>query len=220
MTTSNENGAHAYPRSFVAQGEQINGWGELAPYYETLANAPIDSPEQVASWLEKWSELTAITDEHVTKCYIDMTCHTENEQMKEAYLVCVREVEPKITEWDNKLNRRYFDSPHRSGLDKKSYGQLDRLIETSIKLFDEKNLPVQVKLQELSHGYQEIMGSMTVQFDGEEKTMPQMAVYLRQTDRAKRKEAFIASATRRLEDRDRLDELFEADDCQKSRICG
>ncbi len=209
MTTSDDNAAVAYPRNFVTPGEEITGWEMLEPYYQILAEEPIDSPEELKTWLEKWSELRAIADEHVTRRYIDMTCHTDNEQMRDAYLVCVREVEPKLTEWDNKLDRRYVESPHRSALEKKTYGQLDRIIETSIKLFDEKNIPVQVKLQELSHRYQEIMGSMMVKFDGEEKTMPQMRDYLRRPDRAKRKEAFVATALRRMEERDQLDNLFD-----------
>ena len=50
---------------------------------------------------------------------------------------------------------------------------------------------------------------MTVNFRGQERTLPQMAPFLEETDRAVRKEAWELSAQRRLEDRETLDDLFD-----------
>jgi oligoendopeptidase F len=52
-------------------------------------------------------------------------------------------------------------------------------------------------------------GAMTVQFDGEEKAIPQMAPYLQVNDRSVREEAFRLVASRRLQDSEKMDEIFD-----------
>ena len=49
---------------------------------------------------------------------------------------------------------------------------------------------------------------MTVTFDGEERTLPQMAKYLEETDRARRQASWEAVAARRLQDRTALDRCY------------
>ncbi|MBI4667044.1 MAG: M3 family oligoendopeptidase [Nitrospinae bacterium] len=198
-----------YPRTFVDAHLEVKGWDELAPYYRELSEAPIASAGDLSIWLARWSELKGVADEFVTRRYVDMTCHTDDPAKKEAYLMCVREVEPKLTEWEDRLNRRYLDSSARPGLDKAIYGQMDRMIKTSVELFDERNIPLQVVLQELSQKYQETMGAMTVVFDGAERTMPQMGAFLREPDRALRERAFRATVERRLKEKDALEDLFD-----------
>ena len=50
---------------------------------------------------------------------------------------------------------------------------------------------------------------MTVEFQGQERTLAQLAPFLEQTDRAVRQEAWELAANRRLVDRDLLDDLFD-----------
>ncbi|MGC9328373.1 MAG: M3 family oligoendopeptidase, partial [Candidatus Hinthialibacter sp.] len=56
--------------------------------------------------------------------------------------------------------------------------------------------------------YQKLCGAMTVEFDGREQTMPQMAKYQEETDRARRREAWELTANRRLQDRASMDDIF------------
>ncbi|VAX21443.1 Oligoendopeptidase F [hydrothermal vent metagenome] len=210
MTTKSAQWLAPFDRSFVEKDQKITNWDDLAPYFEKLEKTSLESEADLKAWLLNWSEVLSAAHEYVSQRYIEMTCHTDDKKKKEAYLVCVRELEPKLSEFDDRLNRKYYDSKLRDGLDKSEYGQLNRMIATSIELFDEKNIPIQVKLQELSQKYQELMGAMTVMFDGEEKTMPQMSNYLREPDRDLRQRAFTTTAERRLKEKDKLDELFDA----------
>jgi oligoendopeptidase F len=50
---------------------------------------------------------------------------------------------------------------------------------------------------------------MMVEFDGEEKTMPQMGVYQQKQDREVREAAWRGVAERRLQDRDNIDSIFD-----------
>jgi oligoendopeptidase F len=57
--------------------------------------------------------------------------------------------------------------------------------------------------------YQTVTGAMTVKFRGQEYTLPQMRKFLLEPDRALREDAWRATARRRLEEKDKLEELFE-----------
>ncbi len=210
MTSSKAPWLEPYPRRFVAKELRITSWDDIEPYYDQLESRPIESPADMEKWLSDWSELKSVADEFVTRRYTDMTCHTDDEDKKEAFLYCVRQFEPKSAERENVLNQRFSQSPFRADLARGKHTQLDRKIQVSIELFTPKNIPVRVKLSELSQKYQQIMGAMTVTFDGEEKTMPQMAAYLREPDPDLRKRAFLKSTSRRLEDADRVEELFDS----------
>lgn len=198
-----------FERRYVEKSLEIKGWDDLAPYYERLSEKPLETPEALKEWLSDWSELSGVADEFVTRRYIEMTCHTDDEEKKQAYLYCVREVEPKLSEWSDRLNRKFLASPVRDSLDRDEYGRLERIISTSVELFDEKNIPLQIKLQELSQSYQALIGGMTVEFEGRERTLPEMAKYLHGQDRPKREKAFRLTAERRLKDKDRLEEILD-----------
>jgi oligoendopeptidase F len=58
--------------------------------------------------------------------------------------------------------------------------------------------------------YQGITGSMSVKLGEQEYTLEQAAVFLKDTDRKVRQEAWEAIAARRLQDKDKLDELFNS----------
>ena len=59
-----------------------------------------------------------------------------------------------------------------------------------IELYREENIrPLQTEASLLSQRYQKVSGSMTMQFRGQEQTMPQMAKHLEEQDRDLRCEA-------------------------------
>jgi oligoendopeptidase F len=85
----------------------------------------------------------------------------------------------------------------------------DRAVRASVEIFRDENVPIETDLAMLSQEYQAICGAMTVEFDGEERTLPQMAKYLQETDRPLRERAWRAITDRRLADTDKLELLFD-----------
>ncbi|MDH4184724.1 MAG: M3 family metallopeptidase, partial [Nitrospinota bacterium] len=198
-----------FGRSFVANDLVMKSWADIEPYFKNLAEREISTMKELDAWLMDWSEVSAVAEEFATVRYVEMTCHTDDEARKNAYLECVREVEPRMIEWENRLDKKYYASPLRHGLGAMKYGQFDRRKKTGIELFSEKNIPLEVKLRELSQNYQEVMGAMMVNFDGKERTMPQMSLMMREQDRGLRERAHRAMAQRRLAEKEKLDDIFD-----------
>jgi oligoendopeptidase F len=138
-----------------------------------------------------------------------MTCQTDDVEREAAYLAFVRDIEPKLKPLHHEIRSRYLDSPYRSALPQRRYFVFDRATANRRALFREANIPRETRLAELEQQYQKILGAMTVRYRGKEHTLAQMALYLEETDRTVRQEAWELAAARRLQDRETLDDLFD-----------
>ncbi|MDH5541610.1 MAG: M3 family oligoendopeptidase [Nitrospinota bacterium] len=198
-----------FPRKFVQNGFKVSDAGSIKPWVERLTGRDLNSADELVRWLEDYSELLAVISEDSNRRYVEMTCDTKDESKKEAYLFFVREIQPKLTEWGYQLDKKYYDCPHRSELPKEEFKRLDMIFSTHIELFSEKNIPIEVKLSEMSQQYQSITGGWMVEFDGKKQTMPQMSRHMLKTDRSIREKAWRATSEKRLEDKEKLDTLFD-----------
>ncbi len=198
-----------FKRKFVSKDFAITDADSIKPWVDKLLGREINSPAELVKWLEDVSELHSILGEDSNRRYVDMTCDTKDDEKKERYLYFVCEIQPKLTEWDNALNKKFYDSPFKKKLGDREYGRLDRQISTAIELYSEKNIPLEVGLSKMSQEYQTVTGAWLVEFNGKKMTMPQMGVYLFNTDRPLREGAWKAMTGRRLDDKAALESIFD-----------
>jgi oligoendopeptidase F len=205
-----------FPHEWLPEGVELKTWEQIEPWYQKLLGLPVRSGSELEHWLRAAGELNAAVGEEGAKRYVAMTCQTDDPEREAAYLAFVREIEPKLKPLQNEIRNRYLDAPERTQLDGARYAVFDRALENRRALFRDANIPRETQLAELEQQYQKKIGAMTVTFRGEERTLPQMAPFLEETDRSVRKEAWELSAFRRLQDREALDDLF--DEMKKLRI--
>ena len=209
-------------RAFVPADLKIENWETIAPLFDQLESS-IDecaSAGDLEAWLLKVSELGAILDEDGSRRYIAMTCHTSVDEAKGAYLDFVENIEPHLKERFFKLATKFVAHPERGNLPEARYEILNRDWQSMVDLFREENVPLETEESKLGQQYQEKMGGLTVEFQGEEKTLVQMGVYLQETDRSVREEAWKLVANRRLEVADECDAQFEQLKALRMKIAG
>ncbi len=198
-----------FPRSFVPVDADLGAWEDLEPLLIALRDRPIGSPDELEQWLLDESELMACFSEERSNRYIAMTCDTADAEKEQAYLHFLENIAPRAKPYMHELNEKYVACEHRAGLDKQRYGVIDREVAAQIELFREENIPLQTEVSKLAQKYQKIVGAMTVEYRGEEHTLPQMAKYLEETDRKVRQQAWELVAGRRLQDREAMDDIFD-----------
>ena len=174
-----------------------------------VMDLPIDSAADLERWLVAVGELNSAVGEEGVERHVAMTCQTDDPEREAAYLAFVRDIEPKLKPIQNAIRARYLDAPVRSELPRDRYFVFDRALENRRSLFREANIPRETQLAELEQQYQKTIGAMTVTFRGQERTLAQMAPFLEETDRSVREEAWTLAASRRLQDRETLDDLFD-----------
>ena len=192
--------------------QTFNGadWGQIEPLVRTLKSRPVRSVADFEQWLLDRSDLAAACSEARANLYIATSCDTEDPVINQAYTRYLEEVAPSLEVAGFELDNRHVELSRSFPLNPARYTVLDRSKRNAVELFRPENVPIQTELAKLSQDYGKIAGAQTVAFDGAERTLPQMAQYLLRPDRMVRREAWSAIAERRLRDRERLDEIFDA----------
>src|SRR5688572_4161209 len=80
---------------------------------------------------------------------------------------------------------------------------------TQIEIFREENVPIFAELEEHSARYQRITGSMTAEWEGVERPLPQLQPFLKSPDRNTRERAFLAASQPYIDHREELVRLFD-----------
>lgn len=194
-------------RSYIPSELPVS-WESLEPLFNELAGRSLNSVADLEKWLRDRSELEAALEEDFAWRYIRMTCDTTDEKLLHDFRFFATEIEPKIAPINNQLNKKFIECPFSEQLDKDKYFVYTRGIRKALELFREENIPLLTQIQVEQQKYQAITGSMSVTLNGQEYTLEQAAVFLKDTDRKVRQEAWQAITERRLQDKEKLDELF------------
>ncbi len=199
------------PRRFVPEKMDLGDWSQIAPLFDKLeAGAPqCQTSAAFERWLLDGSELTAALDEESSRRYIAMTCHTENAGAEAAFLHFVEQIEPQLKPRQFKLAQIFLAHPLRARLTGERWFVFDRATKLQVELFRPENVPLETEEARLSQQYQKLIGSLTVPFRGEERTLAQMGRYLEDPDRALRQEAWELVANRRLREAEAIEHIFE-----------
>jgi oligoendopeptidase F len=195
-------------RVFLPENYIISDWNSIAPYFEDLAERPLNNVTDLEKWLIDMSELEAVISEDVSWRHIRMTCNTEDKKLQENFTYFMMEIQPKIQPYADKLNRKLIDSPLTSTLNKEKYFTYLRSVKKSIDLFREENIPIQSELSVLGQQYGSISGKMTVTVKDHEYTLQQAMKFLENPDRLLREEVYRKVQERRLQDKDQLNNLY------------
>ncbi len=196
------------PRKYIPVDLKIE-WENLEPIFNELLARDIQSADELENWLKDRSEIEAALEEDFAWRYIKMTCDTTDEKLLADFQFFATEIEPKIAPLNNELNKKFIGSKFAGALDKGKYFVYTRGVKKALELFREENIPLQTQIQVEQQKYQAITGAMSVTLRGKEYTLEQAGVFLKDTDRSIRQEAWEAITVRRLQDREKLDELFD-----------
>lgn len=194
-------------RKYIPSNLEIT-WTYLEPLFSELQNREINSVAELEKWLKDRSELEAALEEDFGWRYIRMTCDTTDEKLLQDFQYFATEIEPKIAPVTNELNKKFIASPFADELDKEKYFVYTRGVKKALELFREENVPLQTQIQVEQQKYQAITGAMSVEINGQEYTLEQASVFLKDTNRSLRQQAWEAIAKRRLQDKDKLNNLF------------
>jgi oligoendopeptidase F len=194
--------------TFIPEDFDASSWENIEPYVDDLIQRNLSC----SSCLEKLISDSSNLAEHISETgallYIGMTCDTENETKKNDFLNFVENVRPKLSKFSDKLNRRIAEHPSVGDLPDR-YDLMIRGIKSDIDIFREENIPLGVEQTKLVTKAQGITGGMTVEFEGEERTFPEMKAFLESNNRSMREKAWKSMVSRWMNDSEELSEIFD-----------
>jgi oligoendopeptidase F len=195
-------------RVFIGEEFDLKKWDDLQPFYDNLKSREINSAADLRQWFLDRSELESYLSENFAWRYIRQTCDTANSGLINALQFFITEIQPKLAEYGNELDKKAVESPYLSELTDQGFAITIRGMKKAIELFREENIPLQTEMQTEERRYGAIAGAMTVTLDGEEMTLQKASDRLQSSDRSVREEAWRTIAERRYQDHEVLDELL------------
>jgi oligoendopeptidase F len=188
-------------------------WDDILPYYHRLAEHPLND-DSVEPWLATWSELDSLIGEAATLSMIRYTGNTADADAEAAYLRFSSDISPKLDEQQVGLARRLL----ATGYSRPDIETMLRRFRRDDEIFRAESVPLMAEIEELSAAYQKTTGGLSVEWDGETKTIPQLQPYLKVADRSVRERAFRAGADAYSAHRDALAELFDKMYALRTRV--
>jgi len=194
--------------NFITEDFDATQWQNIEHYTSVLLNRELNCSGCLESLIKDCSTLAEHISEAGTLLSIAMTCDTEDPGKRQAYLDFIENVQPKLSEFADAFNRRLAGHPAVDELPSR-YDLMIKCMRTDIDIFREENIPLQIEEAKLETEHSTITGAMMVEYDGEEKTLPQMAVYFENTDRSIRESAWRGVVSRMQQDTERLSEIYD-----------
>jgi oligoendopeptidase F len=206
------------PTDFVPAQLDAARFENLEPLFKALLDRPVRSATELEKWLLDRSELSAACSEGRANLYITMTCDTDDKAAQEAYGAYIEHVAPRLTPLFFELDKRLVELAKKYPIDPQRYGVLLRASQADVELFREENVPLETELAKLGQKYDQIAGAMSVRFEGQEKTLPQMARYQEEQDRSVREAAWRTVMDRRYQDVDAINDVYEEMIALRTRV--
>ena len=196
-------------RKFVPENLNIDSWNKVEPLFENLFKRSINSKNELENWMKDRSELNSVMNEDLAWRYIKMNINTKDEKLAKKFHFWIKEISPNLAPYSHKLNIKLIESPFLNELEHEKYNIYLRSVKKQIEIYREENIPLFTEMEAKQQEYGMISAKMTVEFDGKSLTMQQAGLILKDTDREKRKTIYNLIQKRRLEDEEKLDNLYD-----------
>lgn len=196
------------PKRIYLKGELNYTWEEISKYFEELVLRKIENTDQLLKWFKDKSELDAVLEEEFAWRYIRMNIDTTNTEYAKKFQYFVKEINPKIAPFEDKINKKISNSEFLKELTEEKFQNLIRSVENQLAIYREKNIPLLTELEEKSQKFGAISAGMTISYKGEEFTLQQASKFLKSTDRNIREEVYKLVSSRRNQEVKPLNDLF------------
>jgi len=192
------------PRTFLGDDFDPGDPAQVRRAADRLRARVVSGPDALARWIDAWGEIGCAVSGARARRSIAFDRATDRDDLREAARRFDGEVLPVWERCDDALRRRYLQSAYRGRLGP-GYAVFDRDAAAAVDLFREENVPLKARDRALVQDWRRLQGGLTVVLDGEERTMQQVGLLLRERDRELRERAWRAIAERRAAERARVD---------------
>jgi len=180
-------------------------WSTVQPRVDALLATEL-SRDNVESWLQQWSDLTAVIGETRAQIHREVSENTADKEAEKRFLLFVEQIVPQARIAEQALKNKLLD--FEDYVPSADTVMMMKRFRTEASIFRDENVPLQSELMKLANKYEKIVGGMTIEWEGKKETMPQARLHLREKDRATREKAWRLEMASFGEERDKLNGLY------------
>ncbi|MBA3870203.1 MAG: M3 family oligoendopeptidase [Anaerolineae bacterium] len=179
-------------------------WSQIEPFYNDLIARPLTA-DTLPDWLADWSHLDNLVHESRTRLWVGTTTNTADEENLKRFHAFLSEIIEQVKPADQRLKEKLL----ASGLSVPGMEIPLRDMRAEADLFRAENVPLATQEGKLNTDYDQIMGSQTVMWEGQEMTLLQLRMVYQNPDRAIREKAWRLEIERRMADTPALNALWQ-----------
>lgn len=183
-----------------------HSWDSFASYYTALQEYPL-TQQNVHEWLTYWSDLSRLVWETVTWVYIEKSLDTTDVEKEQTFLDLINHVMPPAEMADQALKERLL-ALGSADLGIPGMDLVLRNLRNEADLYRKENILLQTEERKLDNEYDKITGAMQANWDGEEKNLSQLAVFLKDKNRDTRQKAWDVMSALWLGQRENLNQIY------------
>ncbi|WP_319370974.1 M3 family oligoendopeptidase [uncultured Ilyobacter sp.] len=176
---------------------------------QKLLKKDLKNVEELEKYIDEYNELSAIVEEAMAWKYIKMTRFADQEEYSKDFNYFYGTVVAEFNKESFHINKKIYDSPYSRELPEERYRNYKLILKNDIEIFDEKNIPLQIRENELSNKYGEIISKVNIEFNGKNYTLSQMNRFLKDNDREIREQAWRKIYAAVSENKSELNGLFD-----------
>ncbi len=178
-------------------------WSQIEPLFQDLRQQSL-TESNIIEWLNAWSELSKLLDERYWRLYDATTIDTSCRESAENFEVFLEQIRPKAKSAEQNLKEKLL----KSGIVPGGYEVPLRDLRAHASLFREKNLPLLSDEKKFVVNYDKVIGAQSVEWEGEQVSLPQLLPVYQQPEREIREKAWRLAAACQLDDREELNDLW------------
>lgn len=196
-------------RIYFAQDFNVEEWEQLEKVLKEMEAVEISSADDLIALIEKYSELSDILEEVGGWHTIRMTQAADDAELAKMQADFHEYIVAPAQPYFFKLGKKIFENEFFASLPEEKYGHLGKILENEIGIYREENIALEVRENVLTGKYGEMYSRLTVEFEGQEKTLQEMSLILKDKDRDKREKAWRLVADKILEKKSDFEQLFD-----------
>nr|WP_211246757.1 M3 family oligoendopeptidase [Cohnella pontilimi] len=176
---------------------------------QQMLRQEINSAADLENWLDEERKLREEIGEAMYGHQIDFYRDTANTVKRDIFTHDQTAVQPMLMKYGVEFDKKLLNSPYHEQLDDKKYGLMLKVRRTKVELFREENISLTVREQELVTQYNEIMGGLSIEWNGESKPYSFVQGQLDSPDRTVRERAWRALADARSRVKPQMDAMMD-----------
>ncbi|PFV68691.1 peptidase M3 [Bacillus sp. AFS059628] len=167
-------------------------FNDLENNLQSLLERNITSVSELESWLLDERRVTAEIEEEITSSLIATYRDTNDRNIRDLHMYNQNTIQPILKRYNAKFDQKFRECAFSDLLDEQKYGFMKKVRLVKSKIFNDKNITLSVKEQELITKYREIMSNISINWEGEQKTYAFVKAKLDNPNRVIRKKAWYA----------------------------
>ncbi|MBM7644471.1 M3 family oligoendopeptidase [Scopulibacillus daqui] len=195
-------------KSYYLENDDLKDVNKLEDKLKALVKYDIRSITELEKWLAQERVLNNEIQETMIGHKIDFYRDTANPEKRDIHMYDQSIIRPILLKYQAELDKKFCDCPFAGELDASKYGFVRQARRTKVELFRKENIQLAVREKEIGAKYSEIMGGLSIDWEGEKKSYSFVKAQLDHQDRTIRERAWRALAEARSRVKAEIDEMM------------